>query len=175
MKIDIHISNVTNTVYDSFIQGLELGEAFSVELSVSPTAKILASDFEWEEGISEVRQMDQCIAWFHRMLKIPKGKQICSVAGQTDLLNRSFGPYSLRGTADLVFISDAYVKTSNIRGGIEIVVELKKEVLKSDFKQATLQLVSASSYSHYPVVVLHTDLREAWQFLLLVYVSIHGA
>ena len=160
--MDIKISNFTNIKYQNLLRDLGLTEPRSIEVSITPN-KVITSEFVWPSG-NESQHMDMCIAWLRSVVTIPGGKQLYSVAGQSELLNYDFESYSLRGTTDLVFISNAYVKTYNVRAGIEIAVELKKEVSSLDFKQATLELVAAGISSHFPVVVLLTDLRKSWQF-----------
>ena len=97
---------------------------------VPPTAKNLPSEFIWGPE-NEALQMDKCVAWLSSIISIPKGKQVLSVAGQNDLLNRTIESYSLKGTTDLVFIQDHFAKCFNIRGGLEMAVKLKKRGFKT--------------------------------------------
>ncbi|KAF8416587.1 hypothetical protein EV426DRAFT_721711 [Tirmania nivea] len=92
-------------------------------------------------------------------------------ANNNSFLNYTFGEggskYVLKGTTDVVILQNAYVRSSNLLGGMQVVVELKKQVGDQDTRQATLELISANVFSNYGVMVLLTDLNEHWHFLWL--------
>ena len=72
----------------------------------------------------------------------------------------------LKGTTDIIIFPKKYEDNINLRGGIQIMIELKnKKPSEADRRQAVLQLITASFCSNYPVVVILTNLNEFWQFI----------
>lgn len=148
-----------NTQYRSLLSFLEL-EANPIKIQISPTTKELPDGFEW----GPENEVDKCLTWLSSIVTIPEEKNLISVAHQPGLLNSDFGSYNVKGTIDLVFISELFVETWNIRGGIEITVELKKDIHQRYVKQAITQLITAATSSQFAVIVLLTDLKEVWLF-----------
>ena len=90
--------------------------------------------------------------------------QFYHASAEIDLLNTALADKTiiLRGTTDVVIVDTDYVKISETARGVQVAIELKKKVHKRDHKQAMLQLIAANCHSNAPVLVLLTDLRQAW-------------
>ena len=71
-----------------------------------------------------------------------------------------------------------YEENSLLDRGIQIAIELKKKkanIDKADRRQGVLQLLTASTLSKFPVVVILTDLNKYWQFFWLSKAGINVA
>ncbi|RPB23234.1 hypothetical protein L211DRAFT_279841 [Terfezia boudieri ATCC MYA-4762] len=140
-----------------------------VQFEVVPANRTVEG-FNWSPE-KEGAQMDECLAWLRTNITLPEGTQFHSVANNSSFLNYTFGEggskYVLKGTTDVVILQNVYIRSRNILGGMQVIVELKKQVGDQDTRQVTLELISANVFSNYGVVVLLTDLNEYWHFLWL--------
>jgi CO dehydrogenase/acetyl-CoA synthase gamma subunit (corrinoid Fe-S protein) len=69
----------------------------------------------------------------------------------------------LKGTTDIIICPRNYEYNNALRQGIQIVIELKKAAVnETDRHQVIVQLLSASAFSHFPVVAILTDLNKYW-------------
>ena len=62
----------------------------------------------------------------------------------------------------MLIVDSEYVRDMNMLGGILVAIKTKESVGSGDATQAALELISASTYSNYPVIVLLTDLNKVW-------------
>ncbi|KAF8447030.1 hypothetical protein BGX38DRAFT_1142980 [Terfezia claveryi] len=166
--VEISLSTVSVTKYQSVLAYLELEDAEVIEFNVTPTHKVLNDDgFVWGPE-KEDAQMDRCLNWLKQIISLPAKLEMHSIAGRRDFLNYSFGgtkSYALKGTAGIVIVQDIYAKALHMRAGIQMTIELKKELHEADRRQAVMQLIAASSFSQFPVTSVLTDLRQNWQFM----------
>lgn len=170
MKTEINLSAVSNTQYQSILSyfGLEERCLDSNEINFLPTGRD-PLEFIWAPE-KEDAQMGRCLDWFKSTISLPPRKEIHSVAGISDFLNYSFGgtnksAYLLKGTTDIVIVPDIYVQNFNMRVGLQIAIQLKKDICEADHRQAMLQLIAASAFARFPVTVVLTDLKQCWQFM----------
>jgi hypothetical protein len=91
-----------------------------------------------------------------------------SVVNEKDLLDYFDGKFWLKGTTDIIILPKAYEDGFIMHSGIQIAINLKNAAAnEADRQQATAQLLSASAFSNYPVVVILTNLNKHWQFIWL--------
>ena len=149
-KVEICLSAVTGTQFRSFLNFFEFGENV-VEVEITPTQNQLMNDgFTWGDS-SEDSQMGACLDWLNKIIRIPDRKVMRSVVNKRSLLNFSAGNYVLKGTTDIIIFPKKYEDNINLRGGIQIMIELKnKKPSEADRRQAVLQLITASFCSIIP-------------------------
>jgi len=76
------------------------------------------------------------------------------------------GPkYTLKVTTSIVILRDVYVRSRDILGRMQVVVELTKQVEDQDRREAILELISANVFSSYGVVL--TDLERVLAFSMV--------
>ena len=91
--------------------------------------------------------------------------EVYCASGKKDLFSFPFGDkYHFKGTTDITIVESVYMNCKDIRGGIRMAMELKKEISEIHIRQAVLELIAANSVSNYPVVIVLTDLRHQWLF-----------
>ena len=110
--------------------------------------------------------MDACLEWLNLVAPIPNGKAMLSTVKKRQLLNYFTEGCEINGTTDIVIIPTRYQHA--IRLGIQVAFELKTgHIQDADCHQAVLELLTASTFSHFPVVVILTNLNKHWQFFWL--------
>jgi hypothetical protein len=167
-KVEVYLSAISNTQYHSILNFFEVEEEKMAEIEVEPTEnELIKKGFTWGPG-KEDSQMDACLNWLNQIISIPARKVMLSVVNKKGLLNYFAGNLMLKGTTDIVILLQNYKDGLILRRGIQIVIKLKKEAVnEADRHQAAAQLLSASAFFNYPVVVILTNLNKYWLFMWL--------
>ncbi|RPB29607.1 hypothetical protein L211DRAFT_832313 [Terfezia boudieri ATCC MYA-4762] len=165
MTVEIFISRVSSSQYKSILNYLGL-QRVSLEFEVPPVNRTF-EEFSWGPE-KEDAQMDNCLAWLRTHIILPENMQFHPVANNTSFLNYTVGEgtskYFLKGTTDIIVLPTRYVRDFNAHSGMQLAIELKKEIKEADCRQAIMELIATNAFSNYPVVVLLTDLKGLWQF-----------
>jgi len=60
----------------------------------------------------------------------------------------------------IIVLPARYVRDFNAHGGMQLAIELKKEVKEADCRREITELIATNAFSNYSIVVLLTDLKE---------------
>ncbi|CAG8517091.1 1884_t:CDS:2 [Paraglomus occultum] len=75
--------------------------------------------------------------------------------------------YSITGTSDIAIIDKSFLVSLWSVGGLKVVFELKKKLIRQNVYQAILETILANALSAYAVLVVLTDLKNIWHFFWL--------
>ncbi|RPB19075.1 hypothetical protein L211DRAFT_665236 [Terfezia boudieri ATCC MYA-4762] len=137
MSVKISISRVSTSQYKSIMNYLGLLRV-SVEFEVPPVNRTF-EEFNWGPE-KEDAQMDKCLAWLRTHFTLPENMQFHPVANNTSFLNYTVGEgtskYFLKGTTDFIVLPTRYIRDFNSHGGMQLAIELNKEIKEADCRQA---------------------------------------
>jgi len=138
-----------------------------VEFDMTSTTKRVSS-FVWTDK-KEDAHAQEYLTWLEGCINLPSGVNFHITSNKANLLSTTIASsqFNITGTLDVAIVDRKYVRSRNTAGGIRVGLELKKTVEESNVMQAIVELIVASIYSEYSVVMVLTDLGEDWQFFWL--------
>ena len=106
------------------------------------------------------------MAWIKQNVTIPSYSLFYNASQDSNLLSRTSlsQQYNFNGTLDIAIVYKEYAESGYVAGGIFVGIKVKKKVESRHDNQAILEMLLVNVASQYPVIVLLTDLRDAWRY-----------
>jgi len=100
---------------------------------------------------------------------IPDNLEFYNLSSDRDIFALPAGelPRSITGTSDIAIIDKSFLVSMRVVGGLKVVFELKKNVIRPSINQAIVETILANALSAYAVLVVLTDLKNDWHFFWL--------